>query len=100
VGSGATGRVAAPEPSEQGGGVRSCVVAPELSRTGSRVRSRDMHGNTRALPHAMLLTLVWSLYAGLPGPQGTDSSPRVLLGRGGEPAGGAKIFFTNTMLLE
>jgi hypothetical protein len=35
--------------------------------------------------------IVLSLYAGVPGPQGTDSGPRAHLRRGCEPAGGANI---------
>jgi hypothetical protein len=34
---------------------------------------------------------------GVPGPQGTDSGPRVHLGRGCEPAGGANILFPRSL---
>jgi hypothetical protein len=52
------------------------------------------------LLHALLLTVVWILYAGVPGLQGTDSGPWAHLRRGREPAGGAKIFFPCAILLE
>jgi hypothetical protein len=37
------------------------------------------------------IVLTWSLYAGVPGPQGTDSGPQAHPGRGCEPTGGANI---------
>jgi hypothetical protein len=37
--------------------------------------------------------MTWSLYTGVPGPQGTDSGPRAHPGRGCEPAGGANTLF-------
>jgi hypothetical protein len=47
---------------------------------------------TRDGPGAALpFVLTWSLYAGVPGPQGTDSGPQAHPGRGYEPAGGANI---------
>jgi hypothetical protein len=36
--------------------------------------------------HALQFVLTFGLYVGVPGLQGTDSGPRVHLGRGNEPA--------------
>jgi hypothetical protein len=47
---------------------------------------------TRGSPGAALpFVLTQSLYAGLPGPQGTDSGPRAHPGRGCKPVGVANI---------
>jgi hypothetical protein len=46
-------------------------------------------GDPRA---ALPFVFTWSLYAGVPGPQDTDSGPRAHPGRGCEPAGGPTSF--------
>jgi hypothetical protein len=46
-----------------------------------------------AWTHILPRVLTWSLYAGVPGLQGTGSGPYAHLERGFEPAGGANILF-------
>jgi hypothetical protein len=49
--------------------------------------------------HASPFVLTWSLYAGVPGLQGTDSGPWAHLGRGCEPAGGANFSAPRSVIL-
>jgi hypothetical protein len=49
--------------------------------------------------HVSPFVLTWNLYAGVPGLQGTDSGPQAHLGRGCEPAGGAKFSVPRSVIL-
>jgi hypothetical protein len=53
---------------------------------------------TRVCAPVFSSILTWSLYAGVPGLQGTDSGPRAHPGRGHEPVGGASILSRATFL--
>jgi hypothetical protein len=67
---------------------RSC---PE---SGVGARAAERHGGLEAAPsrEAGAIVLTWSLYAEVPGPQGTDSGPQAHPRRGYEPAGGPTTF--------
>jgi hypothetical protein len=55
---------------------------------------------TRGGPGAALpFVLTWSLYVGVPGPQGTNSGHRAHLGRGCEPADGANSSASRSVIL-
>jgi hypothetical protein len=55
---------------------------------------------TRGGPRAALpFVLTWSLYVGVPGPQGTNSGHRAHLGRGCEPADGANSSAPRSVIL-
>jgi hypothetical protein len=75
-----------PEP-EDGSQSHGDPWRPEaaLSREAGVGATGKRGGPGAALP----FVLIWNLYAGVPGPQGTDSGPRAHLERGCEPTGGA-----------
>jgi hypothetical protein len=66
------------------------MAAPELSQAGRR---ESGPWDTWACAPALSFVLTWSLYVGVPGPQGTDSGLQAHSGRGYEPAGGTNILF-------
>jgi hypothetical protein len=66
------------------------AAVPELPQAG---RWESEPWDTRPRAPALNFVLNWSLYVGVPGPQGTDSGPRAHPGRGCEPVGGANILF-------
>jgi hypothetical protein len=70
---------------------RGHMVAPEL---GAGARAAGTRGNLEATLNreAGAVVLTWSLYARVPGPQGTDSGSRAHLGRGCEPRVGPTSF--------
>jgi hypothetical protein len=68
-------------------GTRSAPGAA-LSREASARAAGTCGGPGAGLP----FVFTWSLYAGVPSPQGTDNGSQALPGRGCEPAGGANIF--------
>jgi hypothetical protein len=72
---------------------RGHVAAPELPRAGSGSRVTGTHGGLGAAlsREEGAIVLTWSLYEGVPGPQGTDSGPWAHPGRGYKPAGGTNI---------
>jgi hypothetical protein len=63
-----------------------------LSREAG-ARAVGTHDGLGAAPSRKVgaIVLTWSLYVGVPGPQGTDSGSRAHPGRGREPVGGANI---------
>jgi hypothetical protein len=70
---------------------RSCL------EPGTGARAVGTRGSFGAALSQEAGAIVLSLYAGVPGPQGTDSGPRAHLRRGCEPAGGANILFLRNL---
>jgi hypothetical protein len=65
------------------------AAAPELPRAGQRELGPQDTWRSRSWPSV----LTWSLYAGVPDLQGTDSGPRAHLGRVSEPVVGPTSLF-------
>jgi hypothetical protein len=70
---------------------RGHAASLELPRDENRARATGTRGSFGAALSWEAAAVVLSLYAGVLGPQGTDSGLWAHLGRGCEPAGGANI---------